>query len=90
MLLAEIREVFKFGTTIRIYFSIRYSYRYVAEKNEIHIKDVFHTSCNPQLWEQRIFSPTTKKGIHTDTPLQFSIVNFYRKIYLTTEYYYVF
>ena len=28
-------------------------YQYVADKNEIHIKAVFHTARNPQIWEQR-------------------------------------
>ena len=28
-------------------------YQYIAERNEIHIKAIFHTSRNPQIWEQR-------------------------------------
>ena len=28
-------------------------YRYIAENNEIHIKAIFHTARNPQIWEQR-------------------------------------
>ena len=30
-------------------------YQYIADKNEIRIKAVFHTARNPQIWEQRIF-----------------------------------
>jgi plasmid stabilization system protein ParE len=45
----------------RIYFTKVFPYgihyRYVAERNEVHIKAVFHTSRNPDLWEQRIFVP---------------------------------
>ena len=41
----------------RIYFTkiFPYSihYQYIVDKNEIHIKAVFHTSLNPQNWEQR-------------------------------------
>jgi len=29
-------------------------YQYLSEKNGIHIKAVFHTSRNPQIWEQQI------------------------------------
>ena len=48
----------------RIYFTRVFPYgihyRYVAEKNEVHIKAVFHNSRNPYLWKQRIFvSPST-------------------------------
>ena len=43
----------------RIYFTKIFSYRihyqYIAEKNEVHIKAVFHTARNPQIWERRIF-----------------------------------
>jgi plasmid stabilization system protein ParE len=30
-------------------------YKYIANKNEIHIKAVFHTARNPQIWQQRVF-----------------------------------
>ena len=40
----------------RIYFTkvFPYSihYQYIADKNEIHIKAIFHTARNPQIWEQ--------------------------------------
>ena len=43
----------------RIYFTkiFPYSihYQYIANKNEIHIKAIFHTSQNPQNWKQRRF-----------------------------------
>ena len=43
----------------RIYFTKIFSYgvhyKYLAEKNEIHITAIFHTARNPQIWEQRIF-----------------------------------
>jgi len=29
-------------------------YQYISEKNEIHIKAIFHTARNPQIWGQRI------------------------------------
>ena len=29
-------------------------YQYITDRNEIHIKAVFHTSLNPRNWEQRI------------------------------------
>ena len=42
----------------RIYFTKIFPYgihyRDLPEKNEIHIKAVFHTARNPQIWEQRI------------------------------------
>jgi plasmid stabilization system protein ParE len=42
----------------RIYFTKIFPYgihyQYIAVKNEIHIKAIFHTSRNPQIWEQRI------------------------------------
>ena len=28
-------------------------YQYIANKNEVHIMAVFHTSLNPQSWERR-------------------------------------
>ena len=41
----------------RIYFTKVFPYgihyQYIAKKNEVHIKAVFHTSRNPQLWKQR-------------------------------------
>ena len=43
----------------RIYYTKTFPYgihyQYVVSKNEIHIKAVFHTARNPQIWEQRIF-----------------------------------
>ena len=43
----------------RIYFTkiFPYSihYQYISNKNEIHIKAIFHTARSPQIWEQRIF-----------------------------------
>jgi len=30
-------------------------YQYIENKNEIHIKAIFHTARNPQIWEQRTF-----------------------------------
>ena len=30
-------------------------YQYIADKNEVRIKAVFHTARNPQIWEQRVF-----------------------------------
>ena len=30
-------------------------YQYIANKNEIHIKAVFHTAQNPQTWKHRNF-----------------------------------
>jgi len=40
----------------RIYFTKTFPYgihyQYIADKNEIHIKAVFHTSRSPQIWEQ--------------------------------------
>ncbi|MDR2907981.1 MAG: type II toxin-antitoxin system RelE/ParE family toxin [Bacteroidales bacterium] len=42
----------------RIYFTKIFSYsihyQYIENKNEIHIKAIFHTSRNPQIWEQRM------------------------------------
>jgi plasmid stabilization system protein ParE len=42
----------------RIYFTKIFSYgihyKYLEDKNEIHIIAVFHTSQNPQIWGQRI------------------------------------
>ena len=41
----------------RIYFTKKFPYgihyQYIADRNEIHIKAIFHTSRNPQIWEQR-------------------------------------
>ena len=41
----------------RIYFTKVFPYgihyQYIAYKNEIHVKAVFHTARNPQLWKQR-------------------------------------
>jgi plasmid stabilization system protein ParE len=28
-------------------------YQFIADKNEIHIKAVFHTARNPKIWQQR-------------------------------------
>jgi len=43
----------------RVYFTKTFPYgihyQYIVEKNEIHIKAVFHTARNPQIWEQRVF-----------------------------------
>jgi len=43
----------------RIYFTKIFPYgihyQYIADKNEIHIKAVFHTARNPQIWERQIF-----------------------------------
>ena len=43
----------------RIYFTKVFPYgihyQYIIDKNEIHIKAVFHTSRSPQIWEQRLF-----------------------------------
>ena len=43
----------------RIYFTkiFPYSihYQYIADKNEVRIKAVFHTARNPQVWRQRMF-----------------------------------
>jgi len=64
--LHEIRETFEIICTNPTSFQIRYDeyricftkifpygihYKYVANKNEIHIKAVFHTARNPQVWE---------------------------------------
>jgi len=42
----------------RIYFTKTFPYgihyRYIADKNEIHIKAVFHTSRNSEIWIQRV------------------------------------
>ena len=42
----------------RIYFTKLFPYgihyQYIADKNEVHIKAVFHTARNPQIWGQRI------------------------------------
>ena len=42
----------------RIYFTKIFPYcihyQYIVDKNELHIKAVFHTSRNPQNWEQRL------------------------------------
>jgi len=42
----------------RIYFTRNFPYsihyQYIADKNKIHIKAIFHTSLNPQNWEQRM------------------------------------
>ena len=42
----------------RIYFTKVFPYgihyQYIADKNEIHIKAIFHTAQNPQMWGQRI------------------------------------
>ena len=44
---------------IRIYFTKIFPYgihyQYITDKNEIHIKAVFHTARNSQIWEQRNF-----------------------------------
>ena len=41
----------------RIYFTKIFPYgihyQYITDKNEIHIKAVFHTARNPQIWIQR-------------------------------------
>ena len=43
----------------RVYFTRVFPYgihyQYIADKNEVHIKAIFHTSRNPQIWEQRSF-----------------------------------
>jgi len=43
----------------RIYYTKTFPYgihyQYITNKNEIHIKAVFHTARNPQIWEKRIF-----------------------------------
>ena len=43
----------------RIYFTKIFPYgihyRYIADKNEVHINAVFHTARNPKIWEQRKF-----------------------------------
>ena len=43
----------------RIYFTKIFPYgihyQYIAKKNEVRIKAVFHTTRNPQIWEQQIF-----------------------------------
>ena len=42
----------------RIYFTKTFPYgihyQYIADRNEIHIKAIFHTSRNPQIWAQRV------------------------------------
>jgi len=42
----------------RIYFTKIFPYgihyQYIANKNEIHIKAIFHTALNPQNWEQQV------------------------------------
>ncbi len=42
----------------RIYFTKIFShgihYQYIESKNEVHIKAIFHTARNPQIWKQRI------------------------------------
>ena len=42
----------------RIYFTEIFPYgihyQYIADKNEVQIKAIFHTSLNPQKWEERI------------------------------------
>ena len=42
----------------RIYFTKMFPYsihyQYMADNNEVHIKAVFHTARNNQIWEQRI------------------------------------
>jgi plasmid stabilization system protein ParE len=44
---------------IRVYFTKIFTYgihyQYIADKNEIHVKAVFHTARNPQTWEQQTF-----------------------------------
>jgi len=67
--LTEMREAFDIISKSPTSFQIRYDdyciyftkifpygihYQYISEKNEIHIKAVFHTARNPQIWEQRI------------------------------------
>jgi len=67
--LTEMREAFDIISKSPTGFQIRYDdyriyftkifpygihYQYFSEKNEIHIKAVFHTSRNPQIWEQQI------------------------------------
>jgi len=42
----------------RIYFTKIFPYgihyQYIIDRNEVHIKAIFHTSQSPQNWEQRI------------------------------------
>jgi len=67
--LKEIKEAFNIISKNPTGFQIRYDayriyftkifpygihYQYISEKNEIHIKAVFYTARNPQIWEQRI------------------------------------
>ena len=67
--LNEMREAFDIISKNPTGFQIRYDdyrvyftkifpygihYQYIATKSEIHIKAIFHTSRNPQIWRQRI------------------------------------
>ena len=64
--LNEIREAFEVISINPTSFQIRYDeyriyftkifpysihYKYVVDKNEVHIKAIFHTAQNPQMWE---------------------------------------
>ena len=68
--LNEMKEAFDMISKMPEGFQIRYDdyrvyftkifpygihYQYIVDKNEIHIKAVFHTARNPQIWEQREF-----------------------------------
>jgi len=63
--LKEIREAFDMIAENPLAFQIRYDdyriyftkifpygvhYQYIADKNEVHVKAVFHTARNPQIW----------------------------------------
>ena len=67
--LNEIKEAFNIICENPVGFQVRYDdyriyftkifpygihYQYIANKNEVCIKAIFHTSLNPQNWEQRI------------------------------------
>jgi len=67
--LNEIKESFDIICKNPVGFQIRYDnyrifftktfpygihYQYIIDRNEIHIKAIFHTSLNPENWEQRI------------------------------------
>ena len=68
--LNEMREAFDTISKMPEGFQIRYDdyriyftnifpygihYQYIADRNEVRIKAVFHTARNPQIWEQRVF-----------------------------------
>jgi len=67
--LNEIQEAFNTISINPVGFQIRYDdcrvyytkvfpysihYKYNADKNEIHVKAVFHTARNPEIWEREI------------------------------------